>query len=347
MDIKTAYNDDNYTIHVGHNIYDTLIHDYTKDYKDVYYIIDEYVYELYETKFSQLNHVIKAPRGEAFKHINPVMNTIDSLLDLNIKRNSLIVVIGGGATGDAGALLSSIILRGVDYIHVPTTLLSHDSSVGGKTAINRPHGKNLVGTFYRPKAVIFDLNFLKTLDDEEILSGFGEVIKHAMLNDQITVENLMHQNRRCTHIEQLEPFIITGIKTKLRYVTEDETESNVRKALNLGHTLGHALEYEYQLKHGHAVVLGLLFMLYVSNERLNKSFNLQKYVEYFKSVGYDVSYLNELNIPSLIERMSHDKKNNETDKIQFVLLEAFGTPKFDNICIDELTHYLKEFQEII
>ena len=347
MDIKTDYNSNNYTIHVGHSIFETYINYYTSKYNDVFYLIDEYVFDLYKEKLISFENVIKVPQGESFKDIHHVMDTIDLLLKNEVKRNSLIVVIGGGATGDAGAFLSSILLRGVDYIHVPTTLLSHDSSLGGKTAINRPSGKNLVGTFYRPKGVIYDLNFLETLSDEELLSGFGEVVKHAMLNNKNTLNNLIEVTKNRINLKELEPFIISGIKTKMYYVTVDETESNLRRSLNLGHTLGHALEYEYKLKHGHAIILGLLFTLFLSNKILDSQFDLNYYKKYFKKIGYNISYLYNLAEDNLIDLMSIDKKNSVSNMINFVLLEDYGTPVFKGIEKNALKKYLKEFQEII
>lgn len=347
MDIRTIYNSNNYTIHVGYSIFETYINYYTSKYNDVFYLIDEHVFSLYKEKFSRFENVIKVPQGESFKDICHVMDTIDFLLSNEIKRNSLIVVIGGGATGDAGAFLSSILLRGTDYIHVPTTLLSHDSSIGGKTAINRPSGKNLVGTFYRPKAVIYDLNFLETLSDEELLSGFGEVVKHAILNNKNTVNNLIEVTKNNINLKELEPFIISGIKTKMYYVTVDETESNLRRSLNLGHTLGHALEYEYKLKHGHAIILGLLFTLFLSNKILDSQFDLNYYKKYFNKIGYNISYLYDLAEDNLINLMSVDKKNSVTNMINFVLLEDYGVPVFNDIEKSKLKNYLKEFQEII
>src|SRR5699024_11311328 len=136
-------------------------------------------------------------------------------------RSSVFVVIGVGANEDACSFLSRILLKRIDIIDVPTTMLSHDSSVGGKTAINRPSGKNLVCTFYRPKGVIYDLNFLQTLNSEELLSGFGEVVKHAMLNNKNTVNHLTEVTKDRINLKELEPFIISGIKTKMYYVTVD------------------------------------------------------------------------------------------------------------------------------
>lgn len=344
MNLTTTYSSANYTIYVANNILEEILPTYLSQYDNVFYLIDSYVYELHQEKFKNFKEIILVPRGESFKTIEETMQVIDQLLESNVKRNDLIVVIGGGATGDGGAFVSSITLRGIDYIHVPTTLLAHDSAIGGKTAINRPSGKNLVGTFYRPKAVIYDLDFFKTLPQEEVLSGFGEVIKHAMLESESAISNLISLTKEGIELDTLNDFILNGIKTKMYYVTVDETEENLRRFLNLGHTLGHALEYSFKLKHGHAVVLGIIASLYISERMYPGTFDLKAFIEYVSSLGYDISPLKNMNIDEIMNYMSNDKKNQRNEFIGYILLREYGKPEFVEISIKELESLLNEIK---
>src|SRR5690625_2026003 len=234
-EFETTYPDDNYTVHVGHGIFKETLSLYTSRYEDVFYIIDEEVHHTFkDTVLKDIGDPVIAGPGDAAKTAEAFIGIVEDLLGRGIKRSSLVVVIGGGAVGDAGGFAASVTLRGVDFIQVPTTLLAHDSAIGGTTAINSRHGKHLIGAFHRPSGVIYDLDFLSTLPDSEILRGFGEVFKHALLDSEDAVEDLMERTARGVKSGNLEDSIIEGIKTKMRYVTEDEFESGSRKYLNLG-----------------------------------------------------------------------------------------------------------------
>lgn len=348
MDISTAYKDNNYKIHVARNILENRLESYTNNYESVYYIIDENVYDIYkETKLSFIKSPLVVTGGESFKYASPLMHTMEELLASGIKRNSLIVVIGGGATGDAGGFIASMILRGVDYIHVPTTLLAHDSAIGGKTAINSQHGKNLIGAFYRPKAVIYDLEFLDSLPESEVLSGFGEVFKHAMIQSPELLDELFTVTKNSIDVQNLTPFIIKGIETKMRIVIEDEHESGSRKFLNLGHTLAHAVEYKYKIPHGQAVMLGIIGALYISNEVNGTAFDINSYAAYLRRHGYPVHLLSEMDIKEMIMLMQKDKKNHRNDYISYVLFKDQNTLAVSDIKISELENMLTALKERI
>ena len=348
MDISTAYKDNNYKIHVARNILENRLNTYTEQYESVYYIIDEHVYNIYkETKLSFIKSPLVVTGGESFKYASPLMHTMEELLASGIKRNSLIVVIGGGATGDAGGFIASIVLRGVDYIHVPTTLLAHDSAIGGKTAINSEHGKNLIGAFYRPKAVIYDLEFLDSLPESEVLSGFGEVYKHAMLHSPELFEALVKTTADGIDVAKLPPFIIKGIETKMKIVIEDEHESGSRKFLNLGHTLAHAAEYKYKIPHGQAVMLGIIAALYISNELNGTDFNIREHTGYLRRHGYPVNLLKEMDIDEMMQLMMKDKKNHRNDYISYIVFKDRNTPEVVDIAIEDLKKILKAFKERI
>lgn len=348
MDIHTKYASDNYTVHIVNDRFMSILKDYSSDYSSVFYLVDDNVYTLYKETLDRLEGLmIQMPAGESAKNFNVYENTLEQLIELRIQRNSLIVVIGGGAVGDVGAFIASTVMRGVDYIHVATTILAHDSSVGGKTAINSKHGKNLIGSFYRPKAVIIDTKFFQTLPEIEIQSGFGEIFKHALLNGEKTVEDLMDKHRTID-INNIDVDIKNGVETKLQIVTEDEKERSLRKFLNLGHTLGHAIEFESDLKHGQAVMIGILFMMYVSNEHFKSEiFDINKYQEYMTRNGYPVSHTLSIDTDRLISRMLMDKKNDTVDEISLVLMKSIGTCSIESLKVVVIENYINTFKQII
>ena len=348
MDISTAYKDNNYKIHVAENILKSQLSEYTAQYDNVYYLIDEHVYGIYKnSKLSFIEAPLVVTGGESFKYASPLMHTMEELLAFGIKRNDLIVVIGGGATGDAGGFIASTILRGVDYIHVPTTLLAHDSAIGGKTAINSKHGKNLIGAFYRPKAVIYDLDFLKSLPSSEVLSGFGEVFKHAMIHSPELTEDLFQATKETIDLKTLKPFIIKGIETKMTIVIEDEHEKGSRKFLNLGHTLAHAIEYKYKIPHGQAVMLGIIASLYISNQVYQLEIALDYYVDYMKHHGYPVGLITDMDVDEMLELIKKDKKNHKSDCISYVLFKDENTLTVTDIKVSDLKMMLTKLKERI
>ncbi|KKK35591.1 hypothetical protein WN59_01815 [Salinicoccus sediminis] len=347
MKIMTQYKDGNYAIEVARGILEDRIDDYTDKYDQVFYLADKNVYQLHKNgKLSFIEDPILMEQGEASKYFDAFSNLLETLLSSGVQRNCLLVVIGGGAAGDAGGFAAATVLRGVDYIHVPTTLLAHDSSIGGKTAINSRYGKNLIGAFHRPKGVIYDLDFLDTLPESEILSGFGEVIKHALLKDKDAVDALMDATKDGIELDVIEPFIIKGIETKMEHVLRDENESGIRKHLNLGHTLGHAIEYRYRMPHGIAVTLGIYAALYISNE-LNQedTFDLAHFYEYFIGLGYPMEELKALDASDMISLMTKDKKNQTSGLVGYIVMEDAGRARFTEIDRQQLTKFINDMKE--
>ncbi|WP_026366384.1 3-dehydroquinate synthase [Salinicoccus albus] len=349
MKISTDYNSGNYSIEVARGMLKDSITAYTGGYSQVHYLIDEKVFELHKGRMlAFIDHPILMGSGETSKSFEAFHYLLETLLAKGVKRNDLIVVIGGGAAGDAGGFAASCVLRGLDYIHVPTTLLAHDSSIGGKTAINSKHGKNLIGAFYRPAGVIYDLEFLNTLPDSEILSGFGEVIKHAMLKNQETVDHLVALTRNGIDLRRIEPFVISGIETKMQYVNRDENESDIRKYLNLGHTLGHAVEYKYKIPHGIAVVIGIYAALHISNQvEQYEIFDLSYYYCFFDNLGYPMDILKDIDAEEMLSLISKDKKNQNTQTAGYVILKEFGEAKFIEIEKETLGKYINDIKESI
>ena len=194
MKLQTTYETNNYPIIIEHNALKHLRH-YIENYKDIVLVVDNTIAQKWDDTLEFITseydaHMLVVPSGESTKSLDYYAETIETLLSKNLTRNTCIIAVGGGATGDFAGFLAATLLRGVDFIQVPTTILAHDSSVGGKVGINSKHGKNLIGAFYRPTAVIYDLNFLSTLPYTEILSGYAEVYKHALLTDADAVRNI-------------------------------------------------------------------------------------------------------------------------------------------------------------
>jgi 3-dehydroquinate synthase len=209
-------------------------------------------------------HLLTVPPGEAAKSFEGLADLSDRLLELGLDRGDVIVAFGGGVIGDLTGFAAAIYKRGVDFIQIPTTLLAQvDSSVGGKTAIDTPRGKNLIGAFHQPRLVLADLDVLATLPDREMRCGYAEVIKYGLLGDRAFFEWLETAAPQVLAQENAALLKAVGrsVAMKAEIVAEDETEQGRRALLNLGHTFGHAVEAELgfgdDLKHGEAVGLGM------------------------------------------------------------------------------------------
>lgn len=211
---------------------------------------------LSEKGFTVHRHVI--PAGEEFKTMSTVMGMYKALAEGGFTRTDLIITLGGGVTGDMGGFAAATFLRGMDFIQIPTSLLAQvDASVGGKTAIDLPYGKNLVGAFHQPKAVITDPQVLRTLPKYFFIDGMGEVVKHACIWDKELFADLESGKA----LQNLEETICKNILCKRHMVEEDTKEKGLRMILNFGHTFGHALEKLHDFKdlsHGRAVAIGML-----------------------------------------------------------------------------------------
>lgn len=330
MLLNTRYEQNNYPIVVEKGAIEQL-EKALSHYQHVFILIDQHVTQQWPCLKNKWNNavLIEIPAGEQVKYLNYYETFMNQILEYRPTRNTCLVAIGGGATGDFVGFLAATLLRGVDFIQVPTTLLAHDSSVGGKVGINAPKGKNLIGAFHRPKTVLYDLDFLQTLPKTEILSGYAEVYKHALLTNHKAVNQLETQYPTAEHLymlQNIEAFIVSGIKTKLNIVLADEKEHGQRKFLNLGHTFGHAIESQHQLAHGHAVMIGILFQYFVANLVLNTQFQPHAFYHYLKDLQYPLTVIEAFDFDQLYTRMLSDKKN-DASGIQMVLLQQIGQPK--------------------
>ncbi len=275
----------------------------------------------------KLNYYI-LKSGERSKSSTELHRIYSYLIEKKYNRDTLIIAVGGGVTGDLAGFAASTFMRGVQIVHVPTTLLAMvDSAIGGKTGINFNKTKNIIGAFYQPKFVLADLNFLNTLPESEIICGAGEIIKYAYLADN-KFFNYVNDNLNGIlqyRIEVLSKVITESVKIKAAVVMQDEKESGIRKILNLGHTFAHAYESElnFKVKHGEAVIAGLISALYLSN-RLNILSNekLNKFIKLPLKINLSTGF-NKLNKEKVYKRMFSDKKSRE-GKIKFVLLADAG-----------------------
>lgn len=299
------------------------------------------------SNFNRTHFIV--PNGESAKTFEVYQKCLTYCLEQKLDRKSLILSFGGGAVGDLSGFVAATFMRGIPFIQLPTTILAHDSAVGGKVAINHPLGKNMIGAFYQPEAVFYDLSFLSTLPQNERRSGFAEVIKHGLIHDQKFFDWLLENITDLHHLttEQLEYMLEIGIRIKGAIVSEDEKEVGVRSYLNFGHTLGHAIEGEAgygQITHGEAVMIGMLFALRLSKEILDLSFNMEPFESWLTKLGYRIEIPNELDPNRLVARMKQDKKS-VGGEIQFVLLDRVGSPVLKKISDDFLLQQISAYKE--
>tara|TARA_B100000700_G_C14929976_1_gene801444 strand:- start:108 stop:1181 length:1074 start_codon:yes stop_codon:yes gene_type:complete len=272
--------------------------------------------------------------SEKIKSFDHYSNLTQKILNKNIDRNSVLVSIGGGTLGDLSGFIASTILRGINLILVPTTLLSQvDSSIGGKNGINTSKGKNLVGSFYQPNRVLIDPIFLKTLSKREIRSGYAEIVKHGIINDSKFFDWL---DNNSSEIIKLKPkkvieAIYKSILIKRKYVLKDEKENRdtkySRAILNFGHTFGHALEtfynYNKKLTHGEAISIGMSIASMLSFKlKYLSEINLIKINNHFKKNKLPTSDKMMYN-SKIFEIIKKDKKNID-ERINFILIKKLG-----------------------
>lgn len=285
--------------------------------------------------------------GEQSKSFSTVRRVVDFLISNGCDRSSTLVIIGGGTVGDLGGFCAGITLRGIPYIQVPTTLLAQvDSSIGGKTAINHPEGKNLVGLFYQPVSVCICIDFLETLSGREFTSGMGEVIKSAIIGDRTLFELLLRNhrsiNRKSTDI--LQEMIFRSLEVKRNIVETDTMEKDRRMILNFGHTVGHAIEKlsNYRLSHGEAVIIGMMAAVILSKELtgLNESIsgNLLRLLNYY-SASFSPADFTVRDIMRIIE---NDKKWFGGSR-RFILIRDVAKPEIvQNIPLNALENSIKQ-----
>lgn len=281
--------------------------------------------------------------GEESKNIEELERLYEFLVKNNIKREDLILTLGGGVVGDLGGFAAATYLRGVAYIQIPTTLLAQvDSSIGGKVAIDLPFGKNLVGSFYQPKEVFIDSELLKTLDDRVLNDGLAEVIKYGYIKDEEIINKLYDIENREELQENIDELIYKCCYIKKLIVENDERDMGERMLLNFGHTLGHAIEryFNYQnYTHGEAVALGMLELTKKTEAlHLTQKDTYKKLKEILIKYNLPVD-LPDMNKQIILDTILLDKKG-QGSQINLIIISKIGEGKIEKIDMKDIEKYI-------
>lgn len=304
--------------------------------RQIVFITDEVVFSHYGTFISQFPHIIIGC-GEDIKTLGTVEYIITQLLDYEADRRTFLVGFGGGLVTDITGFVASIFMRGVAFGFVATSLLAQvDASLGGKNGVNFHSYKNMIGVFQSPRFVICDSTMLKTLPKDELRSGFGELLKHSFIKDAKLYDFLLAHTEQLLGLntDLLHYIIHRSIEIKKEVVTEDPLESGIRKQLNFGHTLGHAIENNSNLKHGEAIAVGMVWAVKLSVAKGLMSIEQEKNVinlieKYQLPISFDIS-------KELLKSFILKDKKKAKNEIDFVFLETIGKPRIETLSFDEL-----------
>ena len=306
-----------------------------KNYSNIFIIVDSNSNEVCLPKLlpyiaTELTiEIIEFEAGESNKNIETCIQIWNVLTDLSADRKSLIINLGGGVVTDLGGFVASTFKRGIDFINIPTTLLSMvDASVGGKTGVDLGNLKNQIGVINIPNMVLIDTSYLNTLSQREMRSGLAEVLKHGLIFDKKYWKQFLDLSK--LDFADFDTIIYDSIKIKNEIVMQDPTEQGIRKALNFGHTLGHAIESYFlenenkkTLLHGEAIAVGMLLEGYISMQK--SLISAEEYSEIKTTITsiYEAVLFEENDLNPILELLIHDKKN-EYGTIRFVLLDGIG-----------------------
>ncbi|ADH99632.1 3-dehydroquinate synthase [Salisediminibacterium selenitireducens] len=290
---------------------------------------------------------IVVPAGESSKSISSYEQVLTAMLQAGLDRKSLVIALGGGVVGDLAGFAAATYMRGIPFLQVPTTLLAHDSSVGGKTGINHPLGKNMIGAFHAPAGVLFDSDVFNTLTDAEWRSGFAEVIKHGFIRDPEFLSSLVNEFPKRENLtgSQVNQMLEYSISIKASIVEEDEREQGIRAYLNFGHTLGHAVEGNVgygEVTHGEAVVIGMRFAILLGDKLgMQPADETAHIFDFLDNQGYQLSIPDTCTQSELLKLMRRDKKST-SQKLNFVLLNRIGDPELREVDEETVCQILDE-----
>ena len=342
-----------YKIYFGDNFIANFPLKKVSNAKEIFLIFDS---KLPESSLKKVHSFIKKSKPSKFESFKFVANEknksletseriLEKFIDLRFSRESLIVSLGGGITTDISGFIASVFLRGIDVIHIPTTLLAQvDASIGGKTGVNSKKYKNMIGTFKQPNSVLIDTDFLKSLNKRHIAAGYSEIIKHALINDVKLLSKLEKFEGRKDSIELAELIKISS-KIKAKIVEQDEEEKSVRAHLNFGHTFAHAIESVQSFKglnHGEAVGVGMLCAA-----KLSFLLNKLTIKEFDRVMGIIKKYKLPTKLPSncepqqILKAMELDKKN-KNNSLRFIILNGLGKVEIvENVSEEKILNSLK------
>ena len=308
------------------------------DAKNIVIVTDDIVFKNYQKKFKSFKTII-IKSGEENKNQKSIDLIIKQLINFRADRNTILLGIGGGMITDLTGFVAAIYMRGLRFAFVPTTLLAMtDAAIGGKNGINAGIYKNIIGTTKQPEFIFYDFSFLKTLSSTEWQNGFAEIIKHACIRDEKMFHVLQSHSLKYyqKNKKELSHLIQQNVKIKVKIVQKDELEQNERKLLNFGHTIGHAIEKQNRLPHGHAITHGMVYASKLSNKLTN-----------FEKTDQIINLLKKYNLPTsthfnsaqIIKNISMDKKRNG-DTINFILLDKIGKGIIYPINISDLKKWI-------
>lgn len=344
----------NYTVHFNSVAYDAM-NAYLRqnNFSKIFVLVDQNTHEHCLSQF--LSHleteleieIIEIEAGEAHKTIDTCVGVWETLSSLGADRKSILLNLGGGVVTDLGGFVACTFKRGIKYINIPTSLLAMvDASVGGKTGVDLGNLKNQVGVISSGDLVLIDTSFLDTLPQNELKSGLAEMLKHGLIADRTYFERLTNLSQLT--LNDLDQLIYDSVVIKNDIVTEDPSEHGIRKHLNFGHTLGHAIESYFlahtekkALLHGEAIVIGMILETYISWKLLGFSEKDLKYITQSFNNIYPLVSIDANDYGDIIDLLKFDKKN-EHGNVNFVLLEAIGRPKID--CLVDNALIIESFE---
>jgi 3-dehydroquinate synthase len=328
----------NYPVYIGNDVIKLLPEFISKQKLPdrIFVIIDKAVEKIYGSSIRKIVNSFASKKfyyvltsTEKIKSFKAMSDIFNKIYDQKFGKDTLLISIGGGTIGDVAGFVASTYMRGISLIHIPTTLLSAvDSSIGGKTAINFRKAKNLIGSYYQPDMVLIDTNFINSLSESDLISGFGEVIKYSYLTDKRFYSTLIDNYESVLKKDYnfLNKIIYESVKIKSAIVSQDEKEeTGLRKIVNLGHTFAHAYESSssYKLQHGKAVILGIINSISLSLELNLIDKNQYDYMLELPMKFCSLVKLKKNDPEELLKLMLYDKKNRE-GRIKFVLVKNFG-----------------------
>jgi 3-dehydroquinate synthase len=342
-----------YSIYFNENGYNQINELVNKNnYSSIFILVDDHTNEYCLSKFlpnlaTEVSiEIIEIEAGEGIKNIATCVEIWSILSELGADRKSVIINLGGGVITDIGGFIASTFKRGIDFINVPTTLLGMvDASIGGKNGVDLGNLKNQVGVINVPQLLLIDTSFLETLPQKEMRSGLAEMLKHGLIYDK----NYWEEFLKLSDIDfaDFDTLIYRSIEIKNEIVKQDPTENGIRKALNFGHTLGHAieshfLESETPLLHGEAIAIGMILESYISKEKELLSNEEFHQIKYTITDIFEKHVFTENDIESIQNLLIHDKKN-EYGKVQFALINGIGKIIINQSVENELI--IKSFED--
>ena len=312
----------------------------TENYSSIFILVDKHteihclpVFLKYLSELKDAD-VLTIKAGEENKHLETCQEVWQELSDLGADRKSLLINVGGGVVTDLGGFVAAAFKRGIDFVNVPTTLLSMvDASVGGKTGVDLGGLKNQIGIITHPRMVVIDTHYLNTLPENEYRSGYAEMLKHGIIRDKLYFQKL--SKYKSLEDSDIEDYIHHSVSIKNAVVSEDLYESNLRKILNFGHTLGHAIEthclnnsQKTTLLHGEAIAIGMITEAYLATQLCGLDLSVAENIKKVFLRIFPKSSFTKDDLVAIMELLRYDKKNSH-GKVKFVLLYALGEPAID------------------